>query len=131
MLLQATAPGHVRSERKMLAYSGGPAIDVGSLTLKTGGSLRVRVTGNDVGNLASAAVSLLGSKGASGPIAPPDISARTEADGTALLRGIDVGRYQVQVTAPGHADAQVAWRYDGDSRNGTARPRDDGTGGRA
>jgi hypothetical protein len=115
--LLATAPGFVRSDTKALPSSG--PFDAGSLALKNGGALRVRVSGDEAGKLANAEVSLVDHGNGPADLAPSDVTAKTGDDGVALLRGIDRGAFKLRVRANGHADSESDWRYDGTGRNGT------------
>ncbi len=112
------------------------------------GAVRLRVSGNEAGNLADATVELIAvrrdaghgdpghgsaspggsARDGSDPADPaqstqapanPAARATTGSDGTAVLRGIERGSYRVRVHADDHADAETAWRFDGIGRNGT------------
>jgi hypothetical protein len=116
--LQATAPGFARSEKKLLSAADAPAVDVGNLVVRAGGSLRIRVTGARSGAISGAKVALLPAIGTPAP-ADGDYTATTEADGSAVLRGIDVGTWLVRVTAEGHADGDAEWKFDATGKGAT------------
>jgi hypothetical protein len=116
--LVATTAGYARSDTRSLSPSGSP-VDVGNLALKPGGQLRVRVSGDEVGKLSGADVTLVPSRSGPADLAPAEVAGRTGGDGVALLRGIDRGSFRVVARAEGHADAEAEWRFDGSGRSGT------------
>lgn len=111
--LQAVAPGFVRSERKGCSVTGVATVDAGDVVVKPGVTVRVRVVGEDFNPVSSAQIRLVDESDDPEPIARPNQEARAEADGTGVLRGVDSGRYSVQVTAPGRADAWAKLAVDG------------------
>jgi hypothetical protein len=111
--LQAVAPGFVRSERKACSAAGVATVDANDLVVKPGVSVRVRVVGEDFNPVASAQIRLVDESDDPEPLARPKVEARSEADGTGVVRGVDSGVYSVQVTAPGRADAWAKLSVDG------------------
>jgi carboxypeptidase family protein len=111
--LQAVASGCVRSERKGVTVVGVATADAGDLVVKPGATVRVRVVGEDFNAISSAQVRLVDESNDPEPLMRPKQEARTEADGAAVLRGVDSGDYSVQVSAPGRADAWAKLAVDG------------------
>ena len=85
-------------------------LDFATVTLRDGGALRLRVSGDAAGALAGAKVRLFPLAAAA---AAPLAETVTSADGSALLRGIDSGSYRLRIEAEGHAACEEGWRFDG------------------
>jgi hypothetical protein len=92
------------------------SLEFGAVALRDGGALRLRVSGDVAGALDAATVTL--HRHGELPTAPSLALATTADDGTALLRGLDTGRYRLRAEAPDHAAAELDWQFDGVGRDG-------------
>jgi len=115
VFLQAVAAACVRSERKGFAPGTVPRVETGDLVVRPGFTVRVRVAAEDFSPLGGAQVRLVDATNDPEPIKRRAQETRSEADGSAVLRGVDSGAYSVQVSATGHADAWSSLSIDGAS----------------
>lgn len=111
--IHVSAPGY-QAATSYEATRRGSQLTFEALTLRDGGALRLRVSGDAEGAITGATVQLLTKSGSVAATSAP-----TGADGTTVLRGVDVGHYQLRVTAPGHAIAERDWQFGGVGRDGT------------
>lgn len=109
----ALADGFVRTGFIPLRRTPGGGTDLGEISLRTGGTLSVRVSGDEAGVLEGARVELVDATAEPEELRRATLTARSDASGLAVVRGLDSGTYAVSVVAPGHADAALEWNYDG------------------
>jgi len=120
VFLQAVAAACVRSERKGFAPGTVPHVETGDLVVRSGFNVRVRVAVENFNPLGGAKVRLVDATNDPEQVKRRPQETRADADGSAVLRGVDSGTYSVQVSAAGHADAWSSLSIDGASEGDAA-----------
>ena len=120
VFLQAVAAACVRSERKGFAPGTVPHVETGDLVVRPGFNVRVRVAAENFNPLGGAKVRLVDATNDPEQVKRRPQETRADADGSAVLRGVDSGTYSVQVSAAGHADAWSSLSIDGASEGDAA-----------